>query len=117
MNKETRTKLVELIRNNPELEVIVFAEQDGYEEDIYIAEDITSVRLDKYVNDNEGIYRLLSDYVPMPRVEEDICEDDVYLLKYIYPATDWDEVPDSEILKTINSIVWKDAIIIYCSFR
>ena len=117
MDKEMRTKLVELIKNNPELEVIVFAEQDGYESDCYIAEEINHVQLDKYVTNEEEAYRLFSDYDPLPQVEGDICADHISLLESVYPATDRDNTPDSEIIQALNSIIWTEAIVIHCSFR
>lgn len=113
MDQEERTKLAELIRNNPDLRVkaqvsVDVAPEDGY---AWWLGEITGSRIDEYVQGRERVW--LKSETSNPHFEKDLTYDDYEVLYDLYGESTIDDLTPSQVVQTFNALEWKPAIFVY----
>lgn len=112
MDQKERTKLIELMWNNPELKVKAQVSVDVAPDDDYAwwLGEITGSRIDEYVQGRERVW--LKSETSNPHFEKDLTSDDYEVLYDLYGESTIDDLTPSQVVQAFNALEWKPAIFI-----
>ena len=117
MINEINEKLLNIIKDNPDLNIVARVFTDMIVDDTYAwwQGRITDVSVEEFVTTEEGEILCKDDYGEV-NSEKDVCDDHYDLITKMFPFQDYSSASEDVIMFKFNKLEWDKAIIIDVNF-